>query len=907
MDQAPLYHSKRSLIALMAIAASCPFVQAGDYGAVGASSAAGTSAAGYYGGGQSDIARRAQARREERTQESMSTLEKGRQYYRDQKYKEALDEYNRALDILPKAPVTDSRRAFIVQSIGEASVALAQQYVKIGQYDEARQLLMDALKINPCNKLAQRELDYLDDPVRTNPAKTPQYVKDVEEVNKQLRMAYGFFDLGQFDAAKSKFQQVLRIDPYNTAARRGMETVDRRRDQYYRAAYDQTRAEMLAEVTKAWETPLPLEVPTDGDNSSSQPVEAYGATANTMKLKSIIIPVVDFEDTTVEEAIEFLRNRSQQLDNNPGANGERGINFVISDSQAGGSPAPTETSLDLSFDEGTEGADAGTPAPAPAPELKTKRIKQLKLRNVPMIEVLKFICQNAGLRYKVEDYAVAILPAGGNDTDFYTRTFTVPPNFISSLDSASGESGDGAAADPFADTSSSGGSSSIRPRPPVTTLLKNAGVSFPDGASASYFAGNSTLLVRNSTANLDMVEQLIENLKGKNKQVRIMTKFVEITQENTDELSFDWVVTPFSANDSRSLFVGGGNGSSSGLTSNDFVSAPSSNVGNWPINSANNLNGLATGGVRSGSAAISRDGIDNLLRTQNRTEATAINPAPGILSMTGIYDEGAFQAIMRGLNQKKGSDVLTAPSVTAKPGDEATIQIIREFIYPTAFEPPQLPQSTGNNYNDSYRGSSSILDGLTGSRQPTVNSFPVTPTTPTEFEMKPVGVTLKVQPQVGENDYVIEMGFEPSIIEFEGFVNYGSPIQSTGVGSDGQPVSITLTDNRIEQPIFSTRSVKTSLFVYDGHTVAIGGLISENVQMVEDKVPIFGDLPFVGRFFRGNSESHIKKNLMIFVTGQIIDATGQPIRGRGASDTPASPGDTAMIGGADSGLLPPVP
>ena len=249
MDQAPLYHSKRSLIALMAIAASCPFVQAGDYGAVGASSAAGTSAAGYYGGGQSDIARRAQARREERTQESMSTLEKGRQYYRDQKYKEALDEYNRALDILPKAPVTDSRRAFIVQSIGEASVALAQQYVKIGQYDEARQLLMDALKINPCNKLAQRELDYLDDPVRTNPAKTPQYVKDVEEVNKQLRMAYGFFDLGQFDAAKSKFQQVLRIDPYNTAARRGMETVDRRRDQYYRAAYDQTRAEMLAEVT----------------------------------------------------------------------------------------------------------------------------------------------------------------------------------------------------------------------------------------------------------------------------------------------------------------------------------------------------------------------------------------------------------------------------------------------------------------------------------------------------------------------------------------------------------------------------------------------------------------------------------------------------------------------------------
>ena len=55
------------------------------------------------------------------------------------------------------------------------------------------------------------------------------------------------------------------------------------------------------------------------------------------------------------------------------------------------------------------------------------------------------------------------------------------------------------------------------------------------------------------------------------------------------------------------------------------------------------------------------------------------NPAPGIMSLTGIYDEGAFQMLMRGLSQKKGSDVLTAPSVTAKSGETAKIEIIREF------------------------------------------------------------------------------------------------------------------------------------------------------------------------------------------------------------------------------------
>lgn len=49
--------------------------------------------------------------------------------------------------------------------------------------------------------------------------------------------------------------------------------------------------------------------------------------------------------------------------------------------------------------------------------------------------------------------------------------------------------------------------------------------------------------------------------------------------------------------------------------------------------------------------------------------------------------------------------------------------------------------------------------------------------------MKPVGVTLEVVPTIGDNKYIIDLNFKPSIVEFEGFVNYGSPIQSTGVGS----------------------------------------------------------------------------------------------------------------------------
>lgn len=184
-----------------------------------------------------------------------------------------------------------------------------------------------------------------------------------------------------------------------------------------------------------------------------------------------------------------------------------------------------------------------------------------------------------------------------------------------------------------------------------------------------------------------------------------------------------------------------------------------------------------------------------------------------------------------------------------------------------------------------------------------MTSFPVTPATPGVFEMKPVGVTLEVVPTIAENKYIIDLSFKPSIVEFEGFVNYGSPIQSTGVGSDGKPMSLTLTENRIEQPIFSKRSVETSLFIYDGHTVAIGGLITENVQTVEDKVPIFGDAPR-RPLLRSNSDNHIKKNLMIFVTGQIIDATGQPVRGNSLPTTAA--GAENALPSTEGGLLPPI-
>jgi general secretion pathway protein D len=431
-------------------------------------------------------------------------------------------------------------------------------------------------------------------------------------------------------------------------------------------------------------------------------------------------------------------------------------------------------------------------------------------------------------------------------------------------------------------------------RRPIIELLKGAGIAFPAGSSASLSA-TGVLLITNTPTELDKIEQLVDAGKTRTpKQVKITTKFVEISQENSDELGFDWIVSPFGLGGDGFL-SGGTIGSGTGRTNADFLSpVGGSNIGGVPTGPGSlgqNVTNILTGGNRSGDAAINRNSIDAILNNPNRSAQNA-NVAPGILTLTGVFGNSEVQMIMRGLAQKKGTDLMTAPSVTARSGQKATIEIIREFIYPTEYEPPELPNSVGANGG----GTNPVTGAQTG------GIFPVTPATPTAFETRNTGVTLEIEPTIGDNDFVIDLRFVPEIVEFEGFINYGSPILSPGTDLLGNAVTSVITENRIEMPVFSKRSVNTSLTIYDGYTVAVGGLMREDVQIVEDKVPILGDIPLIGRLFQSEGENRIKSNLIIFVTAQIIDATGRPLRDSSGGSVPVS----SPITEADGAVLPPL-
>ena len=210
---------------------------------------------------------------------------------------------------------------------------------------------------------------------------------------------------------------------------------------------------------------------------------AAGCAFITEKIRRIIIPKIDFEDTTVEEAIDFLRMRAAELDSLELDPAKQGLNFVIRRPR---NPAGK--------------TDPGTDPGA-------LRIKNLQLRNVPLGVALKHICDQTQLRYKVDDYALTLVPQTECGEDIFTRSFRVPPDFVAALDSSGADGG----ADPFAEPSKKTAGPSARK--PITDLLKAAGIAFPEGASAT-LSNNGVLLVTNTPAELDKVEALTMGVGG---------------------------------------------------------------------------------------------------------------------------------------------------------------------------------------------------------------------------------------------------------------------------------------------------------------------------------------------------------------------------------------------------------
>ena len=266
--------------------------------------------------------------------------------------------------------------------------------------------------------------------------------------------------------------------------------------------------------------------------------------------------------------------------------------------------------------------------------------------------------------------------------------------------------------------------------------------------------------------------------------------------------------------------------------------------------------------------------------------------------------------ILHMLSQRSDTDLLSAPKVVTKSGENAVIKVVTEYIYPQDYD-VQLQSSTssGGGGGSSGSGSSSAILAVVE---------------PQNFTMREVGVILDVTPTYSEqNGGTIDLELKPSVVDEPTWKNYGMKIPFTGNPSNGglldpsglfnwipgateklgkavgslidaqadsvaqaymdgaissmNPSTITYYDAPMEQPFFPVRSIDSKVSITPGATVVMGGLITEQRKAMDDKIPFLGDLPYLGRLFRSHAERTVKKNLLIFVTGRLITPAGREL------------------------------
>ena len=457
----------------------------------------------------------------------------------------------------------------------------------------------------------------------------------------------------------------------------------------------------------------------------------------------------------------------------------------------------------------------------------------ITLRNLSLKRILDFIVDSVGYQYEVEADAVVLRP-GGERTNLHTDVFPVSRSTVIRM------TGGGAATrlsdqsdDPFAGEFGAGESSLSNDAVTIRNFLQQAGVDFlgVEGSTLAY--DGSAMIVTQSSRNLERIRNILNRYTDV-KQVEIEAKFLEIQEGSLEELGFDWTI------DERSFPDDPGNPNETGELYRSQL---------------RNLASAAAPVNTSSSIIIDGEVVDTITAPQlpgSNLIGTDIEPFTNVI---GNWDSVNLNVAIRALSQKSGSDLLSAPKVTVLSGNRAEINVSQEFRYPT-------------EYTDTESDVGSTSSGLSGGSA----GVTITPGTPEEFEVRNVGVELAVTPTVEEDDYSITLDLNPRVTEFEGFVEYGGP-------------SIAISGNRVVktpsgffQPIFAVREVNTKVTIWDGATVVMGGMTREDVVTVNDKVPFLGDIPLLGRFFRSEGESSAKRNLLIFVTANLVSPGGSPKR-----------------------------
>jgi general secretion pathway protein D len=467
----------------------------------------------------------------------------------------------------------------------------------------------------------------------------------------------------------------------------------------------------------------------------------------------------------------------------------------------------------------------------------------LTLRNLSLKRVLDFVTDAVGYQYEIQADAVVVRP-GGEISSLDTAFFPVARSTVIRM------TGPGAvpvpapasAADPFAFAPLAAAAPVASEAQSLRGFLQQAGVNFDSVAGSSLAYDGSAMIVTQTTRNLERIRNIL-NRYNDVRQVEIEAKFIEVQEGALEELGITWNVTR------------------RGPPLVDAASgAPLLGATGRPVYSAQEV--YSSVGNRSLADAYRNSSNGNAILIDGQPVASTAPPTfPGAVLLGGagaaladvrsVVADFDVNAIVRALSQKQGTDLLSAPKVTVLSGNPANIVVAQELRYPQSFG--EIQSQVGSSNSSGSSGSAGVT---------------VTAGTPRDFTTRNVGVELRVTPTVEEDDYSISLDLNPKVTEFEGFVEYGGPSLAI---SSGKTVTV---PPGFYQPIFSVREVSTKVTLWDGATLVMGGLTREEVRAVHDRVPILGSIPILGRAFRSKGESAQKRNLLIFVTANLVSPGG---------------------------------
>ncbi|MDA7855870.1 type II secretion system secretin GspD [Pseudomonadales bacterium] len=184
----------------------------------------------------------------------------------------------------------------------------------------------------------------------------------------------------------------------------------------------------------------------------------------------------------------------------------------------------------------------------------------------------------------------------------------------------------------------------------------------------------------------------------------------------------------------------------------------------------------------------------------------------------GFFRNGTLRVLLRAIENDSNSNILSRPSIITLDNEEAEVLVGSNVPFVTG---SQLSSSTTVN-----------------------NPFQT-------IQREDIGITLKITPKISK----------AKTITLEILQEVESVREESVTGA--------------QDLVTDKRSIQTQVLVADGEILVLGGLLEDRLTRSESKVPILGDIPFLGRLFRGSSETSRKQNLMVFIKPTILDESGK--------------------------------